>query len=149
MKIEKTVFANMCMIYDDNGNVVVQNRGDSKWPGIAFPGGHVEAEESFTDAVIREVNEETGLTVKEVQCCGIKDWTENGMRHVILLYKTNKFSGELISSDEGEVKWVNIDDLSKLNLADGMDITLQVFLNDNLSELFFYKENNGWKKVLK
>lgn len=148
-KTEKSIFTNMCMIYDNNGNVVVQNRVDSKWPGIAFPGGHVENEESFTDAVIREVYEETGLTIKEPQCCGIKDWTENGIRHVIFLYKTNKFSGELTSSDEGEVKWINIDDLANLELADGMDITLKVFLTDKLSELFFYKAGNEWVRVLK
>ena len=52
---EKTVLTNMCMIYDDDGNVLVQDRRDSDWGGITFPGGHVEKGESFTDAVIREV----------------------------------------------------------------------------------------------
>lgn len=55
---EKTIFTNMCMVYDDNGNVLVQNRMNPDWPGITFPGGHVDAGESFTDAVIREVFED-------------------------------------------------------------------------------------------
>lgn len=54
-RIEKTIFTNMCMVYDDNGNVLVQNRLNPDWPGITFPGGHVDAGESFTDAAIREV----------------------------------------------------------------------------------------------
>ena len=37
------------------------DRKKRDWPGITFPGGHIESGESFTDAVIREVQEETGL----------------------------------------------------------------------------------------
>lgn len=44
---EKTIFTNMCMVYDDNGNVLVQNRLNPDWPGITFPGGHVDAGESL------------------------------------------------------------------------------------------------------
>ena len=50
---ENTIFTNMCMVYDDNGNVLVQDRIDDSWSGITFPGGHVEKNEPFTDAVIR------------------------------------------------------------------------------------------------
>lgn len=45
------------MIYN-GGKVLVQERKKQDWPGIAFPGGHVEAGESFTEAVIQEVWEE-------------------------------------------------------------------------------------------
>jgi 8-oxo-dGTP diphosphatase len=45
----------------------------SNWPGVAFPGGHVEKGESFTDTVIREVQEETGLTISSPRLCGITD----------------------------------------------------------------------------
>ena len=71
--MEKVIFTNMCMIYDHAGNVLVQYRLNPNWPGITFPGGHVEQGESFTDAVIREVFEETGLTVSGLRLCGIKD----------------------------------------------------------------------------
>ena len=37
----------------------------------------------------------------------------------------------------------------KMKLADGMDKMLEVFLNENISEYFFYQENGAWKEVLK
>ena len=52
--MEQVTFTNMCMIENEKGEVLMQNRVLS-WKGFAFPGGHVEKGESFTDAVIREV----------------------------------------------------------------------------------------------
>ena len=73
---ESVEFVNMCMI--KNGDrVLVQDRVSPDWPGITFPGGHVERGESFVDAVIREVKEETGLTISKPQLCGIKDWYDD------------------------------------------------------------------------
>ena len=146
---ETVVFTNLCMIYDDNGNVVIQKRTDDEWAGIAFPGGHVEKEEPFTDSVIREIWEETGLKIWDVELCGVQDWTENGVRNVIFLYKTNKFKGELVSSAEGEVEWVPMSKLNELPLAVGMTGMIEVLNNRNLSEHFYYKENGEWVEVHK
>ena len=52
----------VCLIQDEN-KILLQNRVKEDWKGYTFPGGHVEAGESFVDAVIREMKEETGLTV--------------------------------------------------------------------------------------
>ena len=60
--MEKVIITNMCMLRDGT-RVLVQDRIDPDWPGLTFPGGHVEQGESLTDAVIREVYEETGLTI--------------------------------------------------------------------------------------
>ena len=39
---ETVVLTNMCMVYDGEGNILVQDRLDPEWPGVTFPGGHVE-----------------------------------------------------------------------------------------------------------
>ena len=149
-RTENTIFSNMCMVYDGEGNVLVQNRLNPDWPGIVFPSGHVEAGESFYDAAVREVFEETGLTVSELQMCGIKDWfRDDGTRYVVLLYKTDKFEGELTSSDEGEVMWIPLAKLQDTETPESMKTMLKVFLEDNLSEQFFYKEDGKWIEVLK
>lgn len=149
-RTEKAIFTNMCMVTDGAGNVVIQDRVDPDWPGVTFPGGHVEKGEPFTDAVIREVFEETGLTVSGLQLCGIKDWTrDDGTRYMVLLYKTCHFAGTLTSSDEGEVRWVPLRELPGMRLADGMDVMLRLFLEEELSEQFFHRENGEWIEELK
>ena len=140
---------NMCMIYDGD-KVLVQEKVDDDYRGITFPGGHVEKGESFTDAVIREVLEETGLSIAEPQLCGIKDWIkDDGTRCMVLLYKTDQYFGDIRPSEEGEVYWVNLDKLPDMRLARGMKKTLKVFLEDGISEYFFYKENDKWMEALK
>lgn len=52
---EKCVLINMCMVYDGN-RILVQDRMNPNWPGITFPGGHIEPKESFVESVIRERN---------------------------------------------------------------------------------------------
>ena len=147
---EQVIFANMCMICDDMGNVLVQDRVDPKWSGITFPGGHVESGESFTDAVKREVLEETGLKISAPRLCGIKDWIEeDGRRYVVHLYQTNQFEGKVISSEEGRSFWLPLRDLPRQKLASGMDLMLKVFCEDSLSEMFFCKKNGAWETLLK
>jgi len=136
---------NMCMVQDGD-RVLVQNRTDPDWPGITFPGGHVESGESFAASVIREVFEETGLTIENPRLCGVKEWeNKDGSRYMVLLYKTDQFSGELQSSDEGEVFWVHFNELPTLKLGLDFHKHLEMFLNDDLSEAFYENTSEGWK----
>lgn len=143
---EQAIFTNLVMVYDDNGNILVQDRKDPDWPGICFPGGHVEPGESFVHSAIREVKEETGLDIENPILCGTKQFqTRRGERYVVLFYKTNRFSGELTSSDEGEVFWVPRKDLQKYQLVpDFMDM-VRVMESDDLSEFYYYQEEGQWK----
>ena len=148
-KPEMAIFTNLCMIYDDAGNILVQNRRDPSWPGICFPGGHVEPGEPFVASVIREVWEETGLTIENPILCGTKQFpTGDGTRYVVLFYKTNRFHGELKSSDEGEVFWIPREKLSEYALVDDFESMVKVFEHEELSEFYYFKENGEWKLKL-
>ena len=147
---ESAVFTNMCMIYDNNGNILVINRKNPDWSGVTFPGGHVEKGESFVESVVREVKEETGLDIDNPQLCGSKQFQDKeDNRYVVLFYKTNRFSGQLKSSDEGEVFWIPRSELQNYNLSvDFMDM-VKIFESDELSEFYYYKEDNTWRfKIL-
>ena len=64
----------MCMIYKDNGEFLVQDRIKNDWPGITFPGGKVEKDELITESCIREIKEETGLTISNLECMSYVEW---------------------------------------------------------------------------
>ena len=146
---EKAVFTNMCMVTDGVGNVLVQDRLNPDWPGITFPGGHVEPDESFTQSVIREVFEETGLTVENPVLCGTKQFqTKTGARYVVFFYKATKYHGTLRSSDEGKVFWLPRNELADQILAPDMMEMVRVMESDNLSEFYYQKVNGAWQCTL-
>ena len=148
-RAEQAIFTNLCMVYDDAGNILVEDRRDPDWPGLCFPGGHVEPGESFVESVIREVWEETGLTIENPKLCGSKQFhTKKGERYVVFFYKTNRFTGTLHSCEEGEVFWIPRTDLHKYTLCPDFPEMVKVFEDDNLSEFFYYTENGEWKLKL-
>ena len=137
---------NMCLICDGN-KVLVQEKVGTK--GLVFPGGHVEEGESLLESVVREMKEETGLTIENPKICGFKDWIqEDGTRYVVLLYKTHKFTGELKSSDEGRVFWIDRADIDRVNLIWNMKELLEIYDTDLYSEFFFKIKDGKYKGKL-
>ena len=120
-KISKTILSNMCMIYKDE-EILVIDRTKKDWPGISFPGGHVEENETLEESVIREMKEETGLNITNPILCDIKEWRfEDGIRYLGFLYKCNEFTGTIKSSEEGKVFFIKKHELHNYKLSMDFD----------------------------
>lgn len=133
-----TELTNMCMIHDNRGNVLVQEKIVNNSRGIIFPGGHIEDNESIIDSIIREIQEETGLTISNLELCGIKDWIEfDGSRYMVFLYKTSTYSGSIQSSSEGDIFWMPLEELKKKETLWHLDMMLEIFEGNRVSELYF------------
>lgn len=128
---------NLCLIYRDD-KILVEEKTWRGQKGIIFPGGHVEKGESLLSSVIREMQEETGLTIEHPIPCGFKDWfNDDGSRYLVLLYKTDRFSGELRSSEEGRVFWTTREEFERLPVIWNMREILQILDADEYSEFFW------------
>ena len=124
-----------------------------KWMGI---GGHFEEGESPYDCVIREVKEETGLTLIEPKYRAVvtfdSDEYESEQMH---LFTATEFAGTVGACDEGELHWISKDKIEGLNMWNGDIVFLKLleteksffslkltYKGDNLQEYYI----NG-KKV--
>ena len=109
----------MCMIYNDNGEILVQDRTKNDWPGITFPGGKVEKDELIEESCIREIKEETGLDIKNLECMNYIEWNtiEENVRHLCILFRTKDYDGKLIDSSEGKNFFIKEKDIQKYNLS--------------------------------
>ena len=145
---EKVILTNMCMIFDGT-KLLVQEKVGKGFKGITCPGGHVDENEPIVDSVIREVKEETGLTIKAPKLCGIKDWfEEDGSRYMVFVFKATDFSGKLHSSEEGDVFWIELSELQNYSTMWHFETMLKFVLDEKYSELFL-DSNDNWKPVLK
>lgn len=155
---ELVELTNLCMIEDKAKNkVLVQVRTKNDWSGISFPGGHVEPGESIIKSVIREVKEETNLDINNLSSCGMKDWYDyqTKKRYLVLFFKTSTFSGELLTtSNEGENKWMSIEEIYASTTALDFKEMLTVMLENEGYCEFFYEdtkdsdEEKRWVKKL-
>ena len=138
--VELTV---VCLIYRDN-QILLQNRVKEDWKGYALPGGHVEPGESIIDAVVREMKEETGLTVLRPKLCGVKQFPIENGRYIVFLFQTNEFEGDLVSSEEGQMEWIDRDKLSQYPTVGDWEEMLRMMEDDSLTEFQYVVADGNW-----
>ncbi len=96
-------------------------------------GGHIEEGETPEQALVREVKEETGLTLLRFQKVGIVHFSDTGISETMHLYISDSFSGSLIECDEGDLSWIDIDKISSLPMWEGDYLFLdKIIQNKNI-----------------
>ena len=152
-RTETTELTVLCLLTQD-GKILLQDRVKPDWRGFALPGGHIESGESIVSAVVREMREETGLLVENPTLCGVKQFPLDGAdykngRYLVFLFRADRFSGSLRSSDEGQMHWIPADELHRVNLVDDLRELLQVMQSDSLSEFQYLVEDGTWNVVIR
>ena len=95
-----------------------------KWIGV---GGHLEEGETPEECVVREVLEETGLTLLNHKHRGLLTFVSNEWgTEYIFLFTADKFEGNLKECDEGQLEWVDKDRIGELQLWEGDKVFLKL-----------------------
>ena len=83
-------------------------------------GGHFEYGESPDECLLREVKEETGLTLTDYKARGIVTFVYGeDIVEYMHLFTAEGFEGEMIDCDEGELVWIPIEDVCNLPIWEG------------------------------
>lgn len=128
--------------FNESGEVLLLHGAPTKniwrslWNGI---GGHIEAGETILNATKRELFEETGFKAKNLILCGqvmVDVGSAPGI--AIFIFKAEGMVGEMHLSDEGELAWIKIKDLSDISLVEDLHTILPKVIKFNKGDVIFY-----------
>ena len=132
--MQETSLSTLCYIERDGKYLMLHRTvkkndvNKDKWIGV---GGHFEQDESPEECVLREVREETGYTLTSWRFRGIVTFVSgNGVTEYMHLFTADGFTGEAVECDEGQLEWVAIDDVPKLNIWAGDKIFFRLLAED-------------------
>ena len=146
---EKAVLAAVCFVTRDKNVLMIHKRsssGEEFWNGV---GGKAKLNEDPTETCIRETAEETGLRIfnPRLRCIQVGNSRIGKEKWVIFTYLANKFEGYVKESSEGEVKWVNFEDIPKLNTPPNLRLIFSRIFNED-EPLFLLKYIYSQGKII-
>ncbi len=122
-------FTTLCYIEKDNKYLMLyRNKKENdlnkgKWIGV---GGKFEEKESPEECLLREVKEETGLTLIEYKLrCLVTFVSDKWETEHMYVYTANKFEGKLQKCNEGTLEWIDKDKIWNLNMWEGDRLFLE------------------------
>lgn len=113
----------------------VNDENHDKWIGV---GGKFEYGESPEECLLREVKEETGLTLKKYQFRGLVTFVSNEWgTEYMHLFTATEYEGEMKECEEGELVWIPKKEIENLNLWEGDKVFFRLL--DEEREFFSLK----------
>lgn len=141
----------LCYIEKDNKYLLlhrtkkINDSNKGKWIGV---GGKLEKDESIEECLLREVMEETGLTLTEYQYrAKIYFCSDTYDNEIMYLYTATEFAGELIACNEGELAWIEKSDVLNLNIWEGDRVFLKKLLKEDIQPFVLKLYYEGDKLV--
>ena len=129
----------LCYIENNNQYLMLHRTkkpndiNEGKWIGV---GGHVERDESPEECLVREVREETGLTLTAYKFRGLVTFVNNKCESELMcVFTADGYTGELITCNEGELRWVDKTQVPNLPTWEGDRVFLDLLLSNE--ERFF------------
>ena len=114
------ILATLCYVKRDGHTLMVYRNKkandihEGKWNGL---GGKFEAGETPEECVLREIFEESGLSIQNPKLCGLLMFPNfKGHDWYVFVFTANNFTGELIDSPEGKLEWIPDEKILDLNL---------------------------------
>ena len=123
----------ICYIEQD-GNYLMLHRtkkendqSHDKWLGV---GGKFDKDESPDECILREVKEETGLTLTSYQLRGVMTFVSNIWEtEYMIIYTADEFEGALAECSEGDLQWIKKTEVMNLKLWEGDKIFLKKLID--------------------
>lgn len=123
----------ICYIEQD-GNYLMLHRtkkendqSHDKWLGV---GGKFDKDESPDECILREVKEETGLTLTSYQLRGVMTFVSDIWEtEYMFIYTADEFEGELAECSEGDLQWIKKTEVMNLKLWEGDKIFLKKLID--------------------
>ncbi|PAD38949.1 DNA mismatch repair protein MutT [Terribacillus sp. 7520-G] len=134
---------NMVMVHKGD-QVLLLDRQHDDFNGFIPPGGKVDFPESLTASAIREVKEETGLDVWNLEYKGVQHYVneERNVRYLIFYYVTDSFSGTLLTdSREGNPSWFKKPEAMNLPMQDVVRTAFPLFFQEGTFELYLHAKS--------
>lgn len=128
----------MCLVLEGDKVLLIERPPEKGFPGYIGAGGKVDFPESIAEGAIREVKEETGLTVTRLIYKGLDEFTDlsEGSRYMVFNYIAVEFEGELLENPpEGKLKWVPVAEALKLPMQGWFRERFPLFFEDGTFEV--------------
>lgn len=128
----------MCLVVQEGKVLLIERPPEKGFPGFIGAGGKVDYPESIAEGAIREVKEETGLTVTKLIYKGLDEFTDlsDNLRYMVFNYMAVEFEGELLENPpEGKLKWVPIEEALALPMQDWFRERFPLFFGEGTFEV--------------